>query len=112
MKKPVRLFFWALLAGFVSLSLAGPARAQLTSTDEERLQILSDPEALKKKRRRTRSGRRSSSSGRRWRPFDVLPFVKPHHWSTDLAGGAGELRRLRGQLAVLAGRAARHAAGE
>lgn len=81
-KEPARFLFWSLIAGLASLALAGPARAQLTSTEEERLQILSDPEALKKKVGKDSVRARFEFFRSQVAPFDVLPFIKARHWST------------------------------
>ena len=60
--------------------LAPPAAAQ-TPTAEERLKILTSPEDAKKaareKARPPMEFFRSQVS-----PFDILPYVKPNHWST------------------------------
>jgi hypothetical protein len=63
------------------LGLSTPARGQLPEA-EERLKILTDPESLKKKmeKEQTRPPREIFLS--QVAPFDVLPFVKPHHWIT------------------------------
>ena len=61
-------------------SRVGPA--QLTTTDEERLQILSDPEALKKKLEKDKSRAPFEFFRSQVAPFDVLPFLKPYQWST------------------------------
>ena len=55
----------AWLAAGLVLALAASVRAQLTTQDEERLQILSDPDAIKKKLEKKKNGPRSSSSSRR-----------------------------------------------
>ena len=55
-KTPVRS--WPLLIvliGILNSAASRPAMAQLSSTDEERLQILSDPDALKKKSEKDRT---------------------------------------------------------
>ncbi len=81
-KTPVRS--WPLLIvliGILSSTISRPAMAQLSSTDEERLQILSDPDAMKKMEKdRTRAPFEFFRS--QVAPLDVLPLVKPHHWST------------------------------
>ena len=56
--------------------------AQLSSKDEERLQILSDPEALKKKMEKDKTRAPYEFFRSQVAPFDVLPFVKPHQWFT------------------------------
>ena len=65
------------------LALASPRGfAQLSSTDEERLQILSDPEALKKKLEKEKTRAPFEFFRSQVAPFDILPLVKPNHWST------------------------------
>jgi hypothetical protein len=65
-------------------AVAGPraARAQLTSSDEERLQILSDPEALKSKLEKEKTRAAFEFFRSQVAPLDVLPLVKPYHWNT------------------------------
>jgi hypothetical protein len=64
------------------LAFTERAHAQLSSSDEERLQILSDPDALKKKLEKDKSRAPFEFFRSQVAPFDVLPFVKPYHWST------------------------------
>jgi hypothetical protein len=54
----------------------------MTPTDEERLQILSDPDAFKKKLEKDKTRTRFEFFRSQVAPFDILPFLKPHHWST------------------------------
>ena len=68
--------------GLILLSLPNRVPAQLSSKDEERLQILSDPEALKKKMEKDKTRAPFEFFRSQVAPFDVLPFVKPHHWCT------------------------------
>ncbi len=70
-----------LVAGLV-LASAAPARAQVTATEEERLQILTEPEAIKKKLEKDRNRPPFEFFKSQVAPFDVLPFVKPNHWAT------------------------------
>ncbi len=70
-----------LVASLV-LASAGTARAQVTATEEERLQILTDPEAVKKKFEKDRNRPPFEFFKSQVAPFDVLPFVKPNHWAT------------------------------
>jgi hypothetical protein len=70
-----------LVAGLV-LASARPAHAQLSATEEERLQILTEPDAIKKKLEKERNKVPYEFFKSQVAPFDVLPFVKPHHWST------------------------------
>jgi hypothetical protein len=55
------------------------ARAQLTS-EEERLQILTDPDAIKKKLIKDKNQPPYEFFRSQVAPFDVLPYVKAHHW--------------------------------
>ncbi len=75
-----RAIAW-LAAGFV-LASALPARAQPTTQEEERLRILSDPEAIKKKLDEKKNRPPFEFFKSQVAPFDILPFVKPNHWST------------------------------
>ena len=60
---------------------AGPVGAQLPST-EERLKILTDPESVKQKVEKDKARPPLEFFRSQVAPFDVLPFVKPNHWST------------------------------
>ena len=61
----------------------GPSRpAQPTTQEEERLRILSDPEAIKKKLDEKKNRPPFEFFKSQVAPFDILPFVKPNHWST------------------------------
>jgi hypothetical protein len=71
-----------LLAGLGALTCPRPALAQLTSSDEERLQILSDPEALKSKLEKEKTRAAYEFFRSQVAPLDVLPLAKPYHWST------------------------------
>ena len=71
-----------LLAGMLGAAIPGSALAQLSSSDEERLQILSDPDALKKKLEKDKSRAPFEFFRSQVAPFDVLPFMKPYQWST------------------------------
>ncbi len=70
-----------LVAGLV-LASAGPARAQVTASEEERLQILTEPDAIKKKLEKDRNRPPFEFFKSQVAPFDVLPYVKPNHWAT------------------------------
>jgi hypothetical protein len=70
-----------LVAGLV-LASAGAARAQVTASEEERLQILTDPDAIKKKLEKDRNPHPFDFFKSKVAPFDVLPYVKPNHWAT------------------------------
>ena len=71
-----------LLAGMLGAAIPGSAVAQLSSSDEERLQILSDPDVLKKKLEKDKSRAPFEFFRSQVAPFDVLPFMKPYQWST------------------------------
>jgi hypothetical protein len=76
---------WWWIAGVVAglvLTFSHPARAQLTTQEEDRLRILSDPEAMKKKMDEKRDRPPFEFFKSQVAPFDVLPFVKANHWST------------------------------
>ncbi len=73
-----------LLMAWVLLGTISPAHAQLPQTDEERLQILTDPEVIKKKLEKDRNRPPFEFFRSRVAPFDVLPFVKANHWCTLL----------------------------
>jgi hypothetical protein len=77
---------WSPLLFAVVLTLAPlpcrPLLAQLAQTEEERLQILSDPEAAKKKSQKERNRSRFEFFRSQIAPFDVLPMVKPFQWNT------------------------------
>ena len=57
---------WILLAGLLGGVIPGKALAQLTTSEEERLQVLSDPEVLKKKLEKDKTRGRSNSFDRKW----------------------------------------------
>jgi hypothetical protein len=77
-----RWLFLIVPAGMLWVAVPGPALAQLTPQDEDRLQILSDPDALKKKLEKDKSRPPFEFFRSQVAPFDVLPYVKPYHWST------------------------------
>jgi hypothetical protein len=66
------------------LGTISPALAQLPQTEEERLQILTDPEAIKKKLEKDKNRPPFEFFRSRVAPFDVLPYVKANHWCTLL----------------------------
>src|SRR4051812_40233225 len=75
----------AILIALVALAEAAiprSVRAQLTTSEEERLQILSDPEALKKAQEKDKSRAPFEFFRSQVTPFDVLPFIKPYQWNT------------------------------
>jgi hypothetical protein len=61
---------------------AGLARAQTPPDDDEHLQILSDPESVKKKIDKGKARDPFEFFRSTVAPFDVLPFVKANHWAT------------------------------
>ena len=65
-----------------SLASAHSARAQLTTQEEERLRILSDPDAIKKKMDEKKDRPPFEFFKSQVAPFDVLPYIKANHWST------------------------------
>jgi hypothetical protein len=71
-----------LLTLWLSASSAGRAVAQPPLTDEERLQILLEPDALKKKLQRDKNRPPFEFFRSQVAPFDVLPYMKANHWST------------------------------
>ncbi len=71
-----------LLAGCLALGAAGAARAQLPTSEEERLQILTDPDALRKKLEEKKNRPPFEFFRSQVAPFDILPYVKVNHWST------------------------------
>jgi hypothetical protein len=71
----------ALFLGFF-VAAARPVRAQLPSTEEERLQILTEPELMKKKGEKDKNRAPFEFFRSQVAPFDILPYVKPNHWST------------------------------
>jgi hypothetical protein len=66
---------------FLFFGLAANVSAQV-SPDEERLMILRDPEAIKKKLDKEKTKPPLEIFRTQVAPFDVLPFVKPRHWSS------------------------------
>ncbi len=70
------------LAGWLLLAAGAPARAQLPTSEEERLQILTDPDALRKKLEEKKNRPPFEIFRSQVAPFDILPYVKVNHWST------------------------------
>ena len=70
-----------LIAGML-LGIISPALAQLPPAEEERLQILNDPEAIKKKAEKDKNRPPFEFFRSRVAPFDVIPYVKANHWVT------------------------------
>ena len=84
-----------LLAVWLLVGAAGPATAQITSSEEERLQILTEPDAIKKKLEKEKNRAPFEFFRSQVAPFDVLPYVKANHWSTLTFELQGQRRRLR-----------------
>ena len=73
-----------ILMASVLLVTISPALAQIPQADEERLQILTDPEAIKKKLEKDKNRPPFEFFRSSVAPFDVLPYVKANHWCTLL----------------------------
>jgi hypothetical protein len=73
---------WVCLIIGIGWGLPRAADAQLTTAEEERLQILSEPDAIKKKLEKDRLRPPFEFFRSHVAPFEVLPFVKAYHWST------------------------------
>jgi hypothetical protein len=58
------------------------ALAQLPSAEEERLQILTEPDAVKKKLEKDKSRAPFEFFRSRVAPFDILPYVRANHWAS------------------------------
>jgi hypothetical protein len=71
-----------LLVVSVATGSAGRALAQPAMTDEERLQILLEPDGFKKKIQKDRTRPPFEFFRSQVAPFDVLPYVKANHWTT------------------------------
>jgi hypothetical protein len=69
---------------FAAAAAGGPVQAQTAPSTEERLKILTDPESVKQKLEKDKEKLRPPLEVFRSQvaPFDILPFVKPKHWST------------------------------
>ncbi len=78
---PASCWILAVVAVIVLLMPRG-ALGQLTSSEEEKLQILTDPEAVKKKLEKDKNKAPFEFFRSQVAPFDVLPYVKPFHWAT------------------------------
>jgi hypothetical protein len=77
----VRIAFF--LVG-VFACFAPRACAQITPSEEERLQILTEPESIAKKVAKDKNQAPFEFFRSQVAPFDVLPFVKANHWCTVL----------------------------
>ena len=72
----------ALLVAWLMLISASQARGQLPSAEDERLQILTDPDAIRKKLEKEKNRPPFEFFRSQVAPFDILPYVKPNHWFT------------------------------
>ncbi|MFO0889316.1 MAG: hypothetical protein U0790_09275 [Isosphaeraceae bacterium] len=90
-----------VLVGVAVMASSRPAHAQLNSSEEERLQILSDPDALKKTAEKDKSRAPFEFFRSQVTPFDVLPMVKPHQWSTVILEVRSNLGDYEGVLQSL-----------
>ncbi len=70
----------AILAAWLLIGRDQLAKAQVTTSEEERLQILTDPEGLKKKLLKDKNQPPFEFFRSQIAPFDVLPYVKANHW--------------------------------
>ena len=70
----------AVLAAWLLTGQDELATAQVTSSEEERLQILTDPEGLTKKLLKDKNQPPFEFFKSQIAPFDVLPYVKANHW--------------------------------
>src|ERR1700733_5880393 len=77
----VRIAFF--LVG-VFACFAPRACAQITPSEEERLQILTEPKSIAKKVAKDKNQAPFEFFRSQVAPFDVLPFVKANHWCTVL----------------------------
>ncbi|WP_165226780.1 hypothetical protein [Aquisphaera insulae] len=83
MKRPARIAPALFAAVLAALALGDrAAMAQLSASDEERLQILSDPEAAKAKVKDEKARPPFEFFRSQFAPFDILPFIKPRTWNT------------------------------
>src|SRR6516165_5799618 len=87
-----------LMTGVIGVGVPRKVLAQLTPLDEERLQILSDPDALKKKLEKDKSRVAHEFFRSQVAPFDVLPYVKPFQWSTVYIDVRANLQDYDGSL--------------
>jgi hypothetical protein len=81
----IRRFRSAWVAAFLVGVLAAGARsgwAQLPTSEDERLQSLTEPELMKKKGEKDKNRAPFEFFRSQVAPFDILPYVKANHWST------------------------------
>ena len=79
--RQVARFLVPLALCVLFLGLTAEVRAQVPA-DEERLMNLRDPESIRKKLEKEKTKPRLEIFRTQLAPFDVLPFVKPRHWSS------------------------------
>lgn len=72
----------ALVVSWVFFGCTSGAVAQLPATEEERLQILTEPDALKKKIEKEKNRAPFEFFRSRVAPFDILPYVRANHWAS------------------------------
>ena len=72
----------ALVVSWVLFGCTSSAVAQLPATEEERLQILTEPDALKKKIEKEKNRAPFEFFRSRVAPFDILPYVRANHWAS------------------------------
>jgi hypothetical protein len=70
----------AFLATAVFVANGSSSLAQLPSAEDERLQILTEPDAIKKKLEKEKGRPPFEFFRSQVAPFDVLPYVKANHW--------------------------------
>ncbi len=74
---------WGLALLCIMLAGGGPVRAQQQEPSaEERLKIFTDPESVKQKLEKEKLRPPLEVFRSQVAPFDILPFVKPNHWSS------------------------------
>ncbi|HKI21321.1 MAG TPA: hypothetical protein VKA15_25730, partial [Isosphaeraceae bacterium] len=79
---PFRRLGVFLLVAWLTAGSAGRALAQPALTDEERLQILLEPDAIRKKIQRDKNRPPFEFFRSQIAPFDLLPYAKANHWTT------------------------------
>src|SRR6516165_12119433 len=76
-----RIAFGALVLALAWTGSPVPVLAQLPSS-EERLKILTDPASVKQKMEKEKQRPPLEFFRSQVAPFDILPYVKPNHWTT------------------------------
>ncbi len=98
-----RVWVASFLAG-VFAYFAVPVCAQLTPSEEERLQILTDPEAIAKKIAKDKNRPPFEFFRSQVAPFDVLPLREGESLVHGAVRAEGQRRRLRRRSADRSGR--------